>query len=236
MIRFLPLLFAGLLVFAGAPAQGLNPSLTHDKVYGRVSLDDGGAATGEIEFVNVVTHTTEARSPLRADGTYEVLLPKKGSYSFCLHSPPFIHFYNQPENQVHTSTDEIVSQLELNFTVMQYGVGTGLNLEGFQFESHSAELNAAQKALLDQLAAWLQAHQGIKVQAAGHANEEADEAANRALSRKRATACQAYLAEKGIAMERLLVFGYGSTRPLPGAEVHAPANARTSFIIFEHNK
>jgi outer membrane protein OmpA-like peptidoglycan-associated protein len=234
-IFFSFLVLAGFMLPLGGMAQTLNATQTHDRVSGKVMFDNGQPGTGEIEFWNVTTGKSELKVTTAADGSYEVLLPKKSRFSFCFRSAPFLHYFVQPENELATSEDEILSNLELTFTVMQFGMGTALNLEGFVFEPHSIELSESQKTLLLQFADWLKAHPGIKVQCAGHANEEADEATNRALSRKRASACVTWLSTTGaIALERLLSFGYGSTRPLPGAEPLLDANRRTSFIIFEN--
>jgi outer membrane protein OmpA-like peptidoglycan-associated protein len=84
---------------------------------------------------------------------------------------------------------------------------------GVHFAFDSAELTAKGRAILDELIPGLKANPGMKVTLAGHTCSIGSEAYNQKLSERRAQSVYNYLVAKGIAAERLTVFGYGEMRP-----------------------
>jgi len=101
-----------------------------------------------------------------------------------------------------------------------------------EFESGSATLTAAGRAVLDELVAPLQAlpaHR--KVQVIGHTDSQGGRDANIALSAARADAVKAYLATKQIAPERIEAYGVGPDRPV-AANTTAEGRARNRRIEF----
>lgn len=94
------------------------------------------------------------------------------------------------------------------------------------FKAGSAELPAAH-AELDAALATLAAHAEIKVVVEGHA--DAGEANGTELSAKRASAVAKWLVAKGVAKERVLATGLGSTKPLDKGATE-PARAKNRRV------
>lgn len=89
-------------------------------------------------------------------------------------------------------------------------------LRGVSFESGRSALLASSFAILDQVAASLilPENVAIRVEIAGHTDATGARATNVSLSLARARAVQAYLAQKGVALDRMVAKGYGPDKPL----------------------
>lgn len=102
----------------------------------------------------------------------------------------------------------------------------GVNLS-VQFASGSDRLAAADRQLLDNVAAALKApalaRENFAI--AGHTDSSGDARINLELSCARALAVRRYLVDKGVAESRLSAYGFGSGRPLEG-DAGAPVNRR----------
>ena len=80
------------------------------------------------------------------------------------------------------------------------------------FAKGSATLDATAKRTLDAQAVWLSANGGWLVKLQGHADDQSDLEADRALSQRRAEAVMAYLVSKGVDPSRLWAKGYARDR------------------------
>jgi outer membrane protein OmpA-like peptidoglycan-associated protein len=82
------------------------------------------------------------------------------------------------------------------------------------FEYKSFQLTPAAKKELDKLIEALQKEQSFVVKFEGHADSTGDEAANQALSEKRANTAKKYLTSKGVAEKRIQTQGFGENNPV----------------------
>ncbi len=82
-----------------------------------------------------------------------------------------------------------------------------------EFESGSAVINSSSRALLDNLATVARRCDSYAIAVAGHTDNVGDPALNMTLSQTRAQAVRDYLAERGVAADRLSARGYGQTAP-----------------------
>lgn len=103
----------------------------------------------------------------------------------------------------------------------------GVNLS-VQFATGSDRLTPADRALLDRLAAALQSPTLAqdRFAVAGHTDATGDARINLELSCARALAVRAYLADRGVAAQRLSAYGFGSTRLLAAETPAAASNRR----------
>lgn len=87
-----------------------------------------------------------------------------------------------------------------------------------QFAKTSDQLDASDKRVLDNLAQAMNSPQlqGAGFALAGHASATGPDALNNELSCSRALAVRRYLIQRGIPVERLTAYGFGSSRLLPG--------------------
>jgi OmpA-OmpF porin, OOP family len=108
---------------------------------------------------------------------------------------------------------------------------TGPFIVYFDFNSRSLAPPAV--AILDNLAATLNARPEAVVLIGGHADRTGPPGHNRMLSCQRARAAQAYLVAKGVAAERMAVAAHGEDRPFTDTDdgVREPQNRRVEFIF-----
>lgn len=101
------------------------------------------------------------------------------------------------------------------------------------FRSASARLSPKSAPLLDSLAEIISRCPGLTIEAAGHTDSDGSDGANLALSEARAKAVAAYLIAHGVPAERLVVAGYGETRPIfPNDTAENKAkNRRIEFTV-----
>lgn len=106
-------------------------------------------------------------------------------------------------------------------------------LDHVYFDVDKASLRPDSYTELGELLLYLQRHDYIKVEIAGHTDNTGDAAHNQQLSQDRANAIRNYLVQKGIKAERLLAKGYGASKPVAdnGTEKGRQLNRRTEVKI-----
>jgi hypothetical protein len=104
-------------------------------------------------------------------------------------------------------------------------------LESIQFEPDSVDIGRAAHPILDAIAATLQGNPGIRAEVHGHAAP--NEASPYLIAAERAGAVREALIARGVAPHRLVVRGFGATRPIdPRTSPDASArNRRVSFSV-----
>ncbi|MBI5497398.1 MAG: OmpA family protein [Deltaproteobacteria bacterium] len=105
-----------------------------------------------------------------------------------------------------------------------------------QFETGTATMLAASRAVVEQVLLTLQCRPDIRRLALhGHTDASGSEATNTRLSLDRATAVRDFLVAQGVAPDRLQTFGHGATRPLASDadEKGREMNRRVEFVIVE---
>lgn len=83
-----------------------------------------------------------------------------------------------------------------------------------QFENNKADLKQRSFGTLNEIAAALEAQQGLRIEIQGHTDSRGAKAYNMGLSERRAQSVKAYLESKGIAASRMTPQGYGPDRPI----------------------
>ncbi len=105
-------------------------------------------------------------------------------------------------------------------------------LEGVHFSTASAKLEPGSFPALDRIVAGLRAYPDLKVEIAGHTDEEGSDSYNMALSNDRAKAVKDYLVAHGIMQDRIKAKGYGKTQPLvPSTTPEGRAKNRRVEVI-----
>jgi outer membrane protein OmpA-like peptidoglycan-associated protein len=97
---------------------------------------------------------------------------------------------------------------------VEQGVVRPLVLRGVTFETGRSALTPDSYAILDEVAASLNAHPEVRVEVGGHTDNTGSRSLNLRLSLQRAQAVKAYLAGKGIAPSRMVAQGYGPDQPI----------------------
>jgi len=88
---------------------------------------------------------------------------------------------------------------------------------------------------LNKLTNLLEANPEVKIEIAGHTDNQGNAAANQVLSENRAKAVYQYLIDHGISVTRLMYKGYGQSKPIAtnDTEEGRAQNRRTEFRVLE---
>jgi outer membrane protein OmpA-like peptidoglycan-associated protein len=105
--------------------------------------------------------------------------------------------------------------------------------EKIQFAWDQAVIEAASYPALDEAAKALQDNRSFRVVIEGHASSEGLDDHNQSLSERRAEAVLEYIANRGVARDRLSYKGFSSSRPRESnvTEAGREANRRVEFIV-----
>ena len=112
-------------------------------------------------------------------------------------------------------------------------VGDKVTLKNIYFEMSKSDLLSASYAELNQLTTMMQDNPNMTIRLEGHTDIIGDHDKNLQLSRDRVIACQRYLVQKGIDIDRIQTVGYGDTRPIltKGTDEERKVNRRVEFVI-----
>ncbi|WP_407167290.1 OmpA family protein [Bradyrhizobium sp. ORS 111] len=102
-----------------------------------------------------------------------------------------------------------------------------------RFESGKADIVPDSVGLLDRLIETAMRCPTTNIEIAGHTDSDGDEAANQALSEKRAQAVVDYLVRAGLPANRFTAVGFGSTQPVAGNDTEdgKAQNRRIDFVV-----
>lgn len=127
------------------------------------------------------------------------------------------------ENQTYSEmTIEIKMSLPQFFT-----------LDNLHFASGQATILKSSYKELAELVDYLNFKPMLRIEISGHTDSDGDEQANLTLSQKRAVAVKNYLIKRGIKGSRIIVKGYGETRPVAdnSTEEGKAKNRRTEVRV-----
>ena len=102
-----------------------------------------------------------------------------------------------------------------------------------RFESGRASIDPDSTGLLDHLVEIALRCPNSNIEVAGHTDADGEDAANQALSEKRAQAVVDYLVKAGLPASRFTAVGYGSTQPVAGNDTDdgKAQNRRIEFLV-----
>jgi OOP family OmpA-OmpF porin len=118
-------------------------------------------------------------------------------------------------------------------TVCQQLFADLLGKARIRFESGKADIVADSAGLLDRLIETALRCPNANIEVVGHTDTDGEEAANQALSEKRAQAVTDYLVRAGLPASRFTPIGYGSTQPVAGnsSDEGKAQNRRIDFVV-----
>jgi OmpA-OmpF porin, OOP family len=89
-----------------------------------------------------------------------------------------------------------------------------ITLAGVGFETNSATLTTASRAVLDPVAANLKKYPELQIELQGHTDSSGADQYNLSLSQRRADSVREYLLAQGVAASQVVARGYGETQPV----------------------
>jgi hypothetical protein len=183
----------------------------------KVDVTVQNATSGKMLNNEIVIFKSEANGI-----EYQGLTDSTGAFSLRL---PFGDTYDYFVLGFHDSLESNVLKIPaLRPGVFYKGTFTTINLqltppgsfvlEGCNFETGKATLNADSYTVLDELVAYLQRRQDDKVEISGYTDNVGKAADNLLLSQNRAYTVREYLLTKGISPDRVTAVGYGMSDPI----------------------
>lgn len=106
-------------------------------------------------------------------------------------------------------------------------------LTGIKFETGKDVITTASYPILDKVVQVMKDNPEYKLAINGHTDDVGDDDKNIVLSQNRANAVKKYLADKGVAAERMTATGYGETKPVGDNKTPAgrAENRRVEFVV-----
>jgi len=189
------------------------PFTTPPVLMGKVSDRDTGTPLGAT-IILTDNATLKPLATIMADdtaGAFELLMPAtKGLVSINVLTQGYL-FYGRD-----ILTDSIRTKTTVRQTVQltPITVGGSLTLNNIYFESGKWDLLPTSFAECGRLAAFLNLNPAVKIRINGHTDNTGNKSDKATLSLNRANAVRDYLVKYGIDGTRLLVKGWGMTRPI----------------------
>ena len=128
------------------------------------------------------------------------------------------------------------SNLEKDFVLTPLEVGTIITLNKVYFERGNSQLLNDSFAELNRVADMMMENPGVKIELAGHTDNQGSSKLNLQLSQERVDIVKQYLIEHGIEGSRIRGKGYGGTRPVASnaSEETRKLNRRVEFTILKN--
>ncbi|GAA4454651.1 hypothetical protein GCM10023189_21400 [Nibrella saemangeumensis] len=147
-------------------------------------------------------------------GQYTAVLPSGGEYALYVTVPGYLFKSLSFDYTQKTRGEGMSLSVPLEPIASGKGSTAKETLNNIFFESGRFELESKSKTELDRLADFLKSNPAVKVEIAGHTDDEGSAATNLELSKKRAQSVVNFLTKAGIEPTRIQATGYGETRPL----------------------
>jgi OOP family OmpA-OmpF porin len=128
---------------------------------------------------------------------------------------------------------QVIDEVEIEAVAVQKNINKYLEGKTIEFNTSSAVLLPAGHVMLDTVAMLLKESPDVNVEVGGHTDNRGKEALNLLLSQQRANATVQYLVSKGVSVNRLSAFGYGSEHPIAvnDTEEGRYRNRRIQFTV-----
>lgn len=162
-------------------------------------------------------------------GAYQMSLQKGQVYTYVVSA----RGYQATNGVLDLSKVAGGQKITRDITLTPLAVGDKVTLKNIYFEMSKSDLLSASYAELDKLVTMMQDNPRMSIRLEGHTDIIGDHDKNLQLSQDRVVACQRYLAQKGIDIDRIQTIGYGDTRPIitKGTDEDRKINRRVEFVI-----
>jgi outer membrane protein OmpA-like peptidoglycan-associated protein/tetratricopeptide (TPR) repeat protein len=166
--------------------------------------------SAKLEFVDAAESKVIATAISTETGEYQVKFMEAKTYGVEVVARDYLFFLDAIDMTT-ASTDEPFIR---DFLLEKVEVGTKVVLENIYFETNKATLTAASYPQLNQVVAFLQNNETVRLEISGHTDNVGSLKANLKLSEDRAKAVVAYLSGNGIDKSRLEAKGYAFNQPI----------------------
>jgi outer membrane protein OmpA-like peptidoglycan-associated protein len=205
---------ANLTVFKGITID----AITKKAVEAVIDITDN--RTGKV----VESFTTNS-----ATGKFLLSLESGGNYGIAVKADGYLFHsenFDIPDGSAYNLVNKTIELKNIK-------IGSKIALRNVFFDTGKSEIRSESFAELDRLVKLLKDVPALKIELSGHTDNTGSVQSNNKLSQDRAEAVVNYLASKGIAKNRLVAKGYGSSRPVDTNDTASGRqnNRRTEFEI-----
>ncbi len=116
--------------------------------------------------------------------------------------------------EITNKTNPLDSQDDIKKPMIKLEKGKKVVLKGVNFESNKATLTANSASILEKAYNALVANPDVQIEISGHTDSQGSDEYNQALSLRRAQAVKNWLAQRGIAGNRMMTVGKGEMEPI----------------------
>lgn len=164
-------------------------------------------------------------------GAYQIILPSGDNYGFSASKTGFLPISSSIDLTNLSSYDEKVVDLKL----VPIEKGASITINNVYFDIDKYDLRTESFVELNQLAKIIESNPTIKIEIAGHTDDQGQDAYNMDLSKNRANAVMAYLIKKGVAKDKISAIGSGESKPIVpnNSDENRQLNRRVEFKIID---
>ncbi|GCD78932.1 OmpA family protein [Schleiferia thermophila] len=168
----------------------------------------------------------------RRDGSFFWVLPGNREYAMYVEKQGYL-FHSQNFEVAEQKPEEA---LFVEVKLQPIEAGSQIVLQNLFFDTDSYQIQPKSEAELIKILEFLKQNPQVKVEIAGHTDNQGSPAYNKVLSQNRAKTVVNYLISNGIDSNRLVARGYGDTKPVADnqTEEGRQRNRRTELIILSN--
>lgn len=165
-------------------------------------------------------------------GEFKIILPAGKKYGFRAIG---LGFFDSNKNIDLTDVDEYMEITDELLRLNPIEVGQVVRLNNIFFETAKATLKPESFPELDRTVKFLESNKNLEIEIAGHTDDVGPDDYNMKLSKDRAQSVTNYIILNGIDSKRLIVKGYGETRPVAfnQSEEGRAMNRRVEFKVLK---
>lgn len=140
------------------------------------------------------------------DGTFQILLPKE---TFIV----LVQGFEMEDTNNELPIPDIEGEINFAYTI-QYELPKVFVLQNVHFDTGKSTIRTESYSTLNDLAELMKRKKRMVIELAGHTDNVGNDLSNMILSQERAESVKSYLLKKGVASQRIVAKGYGTTRPV----------------------
>lgn len=222
----------GLDIYTFELREGIRPFRTlwvKGKVFDKKTKE---GLPSSVDLTDVHGGQAIARAQTDEDGNYLITLPVGKEYAFAVHRKGYL-LYSEHFDFSQKAPD---STYEVNIPLQPLEPNANIILKNIFFDTKKFDLKPESVVELDAVVQLMKENPTLKVQISGHTDNVGSDKDNMVLSNARAISVINYLMFHGIAPNRLVAKGYGSTKPIADntTETGRAQNRRTELTVISN--
>lgn len=162
-------------------------------------------------------------------GDFLVSIPENKRYALNVNADGYLFYSDAFDMKLNDQKDPFL----LDIALKPIEIGNSIILKNIFFDTDMFDLKQESTVELLKLVELLKKNPSLKIEIAGHTDNQGSKTHNQTLSQNRAKAVYDYLVKQGIAATRLSYKGYGDTAPIAdnSTEDGRAKNRRTEFKV-----